>query len=67
MADEAEDIGQSYMGAFADLQRELSVAYAMAQLVRLREEGAASGVSLLLQRASELAEDALNAIPADRA
>lgn len=62
--DEVEDIGQSYMGAFADLQRELSVAYAMAQLVRLREEGAATGVSLLLQRAAELAEDALNAIPA---
>ena len=61
--DEAEDIGLPYDGLFADLQRELSVAQAMAALVRTREEGAMSAVDYLLQDAAQLTEDALNAIP----
>jgi hypothetical protein len=61
--DEAEDIGLPYDGLFADLQRELSVAQAMAALVRTKEEGAMSAVDYLLQDAAQLTEDALNAIP----
>ncbi len=61
--DEAGDIGLPYDGVFADLQRELSVAQAMAALVRTKEEGAMSAVDYLLQDAAQLTEDALNAIP----
>lgn len=61
--DEADDIGLPYDGVFADLQRELSVAQAMAALVRAKEEGAMSAVDYLLQDAAQLTEDALNAIP----
>lgn len=61
--DEAEDIGLPYDGVFADLQRELSVAQAIAALVRTKEEGAMSAVDYLLQDAAQLTEDALNAIP----
>ena len=61
--DEAADIGLPYDGLFADLQRELSVAQAMAALVRTKEEGAMSAVDYLLQDAAQLTEDALHAIP----
>jgi len=61
--DDVEDIGLPYDGLFADLQRELSVAQAMAALVRTKEEGAMSAVDYLLQDAAQLTEDALNAIP----
>lgn len=63
--DEAEDIGSPGIGAFSDLQRELSIAHALAALVRQTEEGAMSAVDYLLADAARLMEDALHLIPRD--
>lgn len=65
--DETEDIGEPHIGAFADLQSELSIVLSVADLVRLQEDGAMCAVAYLLEDASRLMEEALQAIPREQA
>lgn len=61
--DEVENIGLPHIGAFADLQLEISIASAMAELVRTKEDGAMAAVAYLMEHSARLAEEALDAIP----
>lgn len=65
--DETEDIGTSYAGAFSDLQRELSIVLSVADLVRQQEDGPMCAVAYLLEDASRIMEEALQAIPRNQA
>lgn len=65
--DETEDIGTSYAGAFSDLQRELSIVQSVADLVRQQEDGPMCAVAYLLEDASRIMEEALQAIPRHQA
>lgn len=65
--DETEDIGTSCAGAFSDLQRELSIVLSVADLVRQQEDGAMCAVAYLLEDASRIMEEALQAIPRQQA
>ena len=65
--DETEDIGTSCAGAFSDLQRELSIVLSVADMVRQQEDGAMCAVAYLLEDASRIMEEALQAIPRQQA
>ena len=65
--DETEDIGTSCAGAFSDLQRELSIVLSVADMVRQQEDGPMCAVAYLLEDASRLMEEALQAIPRQQA
>jgi len=61
--DEVRDIGLPFLGSFSDFQRELCILIAIADLVRIKEDGLMCAVVYLLKDASRLMEEALVAIP----